>query len=101
VYLTLTFFSPVSLILNIIILGIIFFLIARDLKDSSRHKFYIVSLLLTALFFIFSSTGFLNLILVSAERSFLSVATLAGMLAYFFANLAGALFSLYLKIRES
>ena len=51
-YLIFTLLGFVSLILNVIIITALYFLIRRDLKDSDNHKYYIFSLIPTALFFI-------------------------------------------------
>ena len=86
IYLAFTFFSYTSLLLNIIIIAALYFLVTRDLKDEDNHKYYIYSLFLTALFFIFSTSGFGVYVLGLAEKLLFSLATIAGLLIYLFAN---------------
>ena len=81
-----TFISYTSLILNLILLIAFFFLIRRDLKQKDNHKYYLASLFLTALFFIFSSTGLINDFLVLTEKMLLSIAIVSVIATYVFAN---------------
>ena len=89
IYLAFTFFSYTSLLLNIIIIAALYFLVMKDLKDKDNHKYYIASLFLTALFFIFSTTGFTTAIVKWFNTLLISEATLAAFLAYAFANIIG------------
>ena len=86
IYLAFDFFSYTSLLLNIIIITALYFLITRDLKDADNHHYYLTSLFLTALFFIFSNGSFIQSILHLAETLLLSLATAAALLIYLFAN---------------
>ena len=86
IYLAFTFLSYTSLLLNIAIITALYFLVARNLKDTDNHKYYIISLFLTALFFIFSNSGFIQYILHLTETLLLSLAVIAAFLIYIFAN---------------
>ena len=88
-YLAYTFTSATSLILNIIVVTALFFLIKKDLKDEDNHKYYITSLLITALFFIFSSTMPIESFLKLTQKLLLSVVSVAALMAYLFAQLTG------------
>jgi len=88
IYLAFTFFSYTSLLLNVALITALYLLIKKDLKDKDNHKYYIASLLLTAVFLIFSSSGFGEYALKLAERALLSIASVAGLLVYFFAHLS-------------
>ena len=86
-FLMFAFFSYPSFFLNVIILVTLYFLIKRDLKNYHRNRYYIASLLLTALFFISSTSGVAKEFLLVAERLSLSYLTAAAALVYIFANL--------------
>ena len=89
VYLVFTFFGYTSLVLNIILITALYFLIIKDLKNRSHHKYYLFALIPSALFFIFSLTGFISLIINGIHRLFISEATLAVFMVYLFANAIG------------
>ena len=99
-YLILTFFSITSLILNIIIITILYFLITRDLKDSDNHKYYVASLLLTALFLIFNNAIFINYIFGLTQKLLLSLVTVAGLLVYIFAHIVGFVYEYYHHLKQ-
>jgi len=86
VYLVLTFLSFASLILNLIIITALYFLIRKDLKDNNNHKYYIFSLIPTALFFIFSGTGIISNLIKFTETLLLSLVTVAALLVYLLAH---------------
>jgi formate hydrogenlyase subunit 3/multisubunit Na+/H+ antiporter MnhD subunit len=98
IYLILTFLSYTSLFLNLIILIALFFLISKDLKDKDNHKYYLASLLLTAILFIFSATT-LNL-LVLTEKMLLSPAIVAVIGVYVFANLIAFIYESFHYIKQ-
>ena len=100
IYLVFDFFSYTSLFLNIIIITALYFLITRDLKDADNHNYYIASLFLTALFFIFSSSGIIQSILHLAETLLLSLATVAASLIYLLANAAALIYEGSQHLRE-
>ena len=100
IYLVFTFLSYTSLLLNIIIITALYFLVARDLKDEDNHKYYIYSLFFTALFFIFSSSGFIQYILHLTETLLLSLAAVAGLLVYLFANAAALAYEGFQHLKE-
>src|SRR3989338_6775039 len=77
IFLAITFLSYASLFLNLIILTILYFLISKDLKDRTNHKYYLFSLLLTAIFFIFSATGFIKNFFILTEKMLLSTPIVA------------------------
>lgn len=87
VFLLFSFFSYYAIFTNILLLAILFFLIRRDLKDSDSSKYYIASLGLTALFFIFSASLLVKELLLISERLMLSYATIAIALIYVCANM--------------
>ena len=85
-FLVFTFFSSASFILNLIILIALFWRIKSNLLDKDDHKHYLVAILLTALFFIYSGSGFAKSILELGERLLISSITLAAALVYLFAH---------------
>ena len=89
IYLFFKFTSSTSLILNIIIITALYFLITKDLKDSDNHKYYIWSLFLTALFFIFSTTGLISSFLALTEKLLISMVAVGVLLVYLFSQLTG------------
>ena len=101
IYLAFTFFSYTSLLLNIIIIAALYFLVTRDLKDEDNHKYYIYSLFLTALFFIFSTSGFGTYVLGLTEKLLFSLATVAGLLIYLFANAIALSYEGFQHLKEN
>ena len=99
-YLAYTFTSTTSLILNILIVTALYFLIKRDLKDEDNHKYYISSLLITALFFISSSTMPIEYFLKSTQKLLLSVVSVATFMVYLFAQVTGLIYE-YIKHLKS
>ena len=87
-FLIFEFFSPASLVLNLIILAALSWRIAKNLSDKNNHKHYLVSLLPAALFFIYSGSGFAKLILGFGERLLISNITIAAILVYLFSHIA-------------
>ena len=100
IYLAFTFFSYTSLLLNVVLITALYFLVKKDLKDEDNHKYYIASLLLTALFFIFSASGFGEYVLQLAEKALLSIVSVAGLLVYLFAHLAALIYEGFRHIKE-
>lgn len=100
VFLIFTFFSYTSLFLNLVIILALYFLIKKDLKDRDNHKYYLVSLLLTAMFFISSTAGFVNSLLVTAQRMLLSIVTVAIIGVYAFAHLMAFIHQSYSHLKE-
>ena len=100
VFLAITFLSYTSLFLNLIIIIILYFLIRKDLKDRTNHKYYIFSLLLTAIFFIFSASGLIKDFLVLTEKMLLSTPIIAVILIYVFAHLIAYIHELYHYLKE-
>ena len=101
VYLGYTFTSVISLILNVIIVTAFYFLIKRDLKDEDNHKYYIASLLLTASFFIFSSAMPIEPFLKLTQKLLISAVSVAAIIAYLFAQLAGFVYEYVLHLKQS
>ncbi len=99
-YVILTFTGYISLFMSLAVLILSYFLIIHDLKDKDNHKFYLVSLLLTALFLIFSSTGIIDSFLGLAYRIGLSIIAVTSLLVFLFANLARIAFELYQDMKE-
>ena len=95
-----TFLSSASLILNIIILIALSWRISRNLSDKDNHKYYLVAILLTALFFIYSGSGFAKSILELGESLLISSITIAAALVYLFAHIAYNAHKFYLYIRK-
>ena len=81
-YLIMTFFSLTSLFLNFILITALYFLIRKNLKDKDNHKYYIVSLFLTALFFIFSYTTLIHDFIILTKQILLSLVTYIVGLVY-------------------
>lgn len=100
IYLIFNFLGYVSLILNIIIITALYFLITKDLKDEDNHKYYLASLFLTALFFIFSTTGLISSFLALTEKLLISMVSVAGLLIYLFAQLAGFVYEYSKHLKE-
>ena len=100
VYLAYTFTNATSLILNIIVVTALYFLIKRDLKDEDNHKYYITSLLITALFFIFSATMPIESFLKLTQKLLLSVVSVSALMTYLFAQLTGLVYE-YIKHLKS
>ena len=98
-FLLFAFFSSASFILNLIILIALFWRIRVNLSDKDNHKHYLISILLTALFFIYSGSGFAKSILELGERLLISNITLAVILVYLFAHITynASKFYTYLK----
>ena len=86
-FLLFALFSYTSFFINAIALVTLYFLIKRDLRDHHSSRYYIASLLLTALLFISSTSGAAKEFLLVAERLALSYLTAAVALVYIFANI--------------
>ena len=99
-FLTFAFFSSASFILNLIILIVLFWRIRANLSDKGNHKHYLAAILLTALFFIYSGSGFAKSILELGERLLISSITLAVILVYLFAHITYNVHKSYLYIRK-
>jgi len=99
-YLIFTLFGQISLFLNLIILIALFFLIRKDLKDNDGHKYYLISLFLTAMLFIFSSTGLIKNFLVLTEKLLLSTAIVSVIAVYVFANLTALIYEAFIHLKE-
>ncbi len=100
VFLMFTFFSYAALFLNLIILIALYFLITRDLRSRDNHKYYLASLLLTAIFFISSAAGFAKNFLALADRIMLSAVTVSVIAVYVFAHFAAFIYEYYRHLRE-
>ncbi len=99
-FIVFAFFSSASFILNLIILIALFWRIKKNLSDKDNHKYYLVSILLTALFFIYSGSGFAKSILELGERLLISNITLAVILVYLFAHITYNIHKSYPYIRK-
>ena len=75
-------------------------LIARDLKDKEHHKYYVWSLLLTSIFFIFSYTNAVNSIIVLFEKMYVSLATLVVFGVFLFARALALAYEYYNHLKE-
>ena len=100
VYLILTFLSYTSLLLNLIILIALYFLISKDLKGRDNYKYYLASLLLTAIFFIFSATGFIKDFLILTEKMLLSTVIVSIIMVYLFAHLTALVYESYYYLKQ-
>jgi hypothetical protein len=101
VYLMLTFLSYTSLFINLILIMALYFLITKDIKDRDNHKYYLVSLLLTAIFFIFSASGgFAKNFLILMEKMLLSPAIVAVIAVYVFANLIAFIYEYFHHLKR-
>ena len=90
-FLVFTFFSYTSLFVNILLIGTLLYLIKKDLKKGNG-KYYIASMFLTALCFIFSASGIGKELLLISERLMLSYVTLALALIYILGNAVAFLY---------
>ena len=99
VILIFAFLGYVPLLLNLAILVAMFFVIKKDLRDTSNHKYYLFSLLLTAIFFILSTSATKNFITLTEEILF-SIVTLAVLAVYVFAYLLIFLHKGYLYLKK-
>ncbi|MBW2977004.1 hypothetical protein KY347_06170 [Candidatus Woesearchaeota archaeon] len=100
VFLIYTFVSYASLVLNLIILIALCFLIIKDLKDKDNHKYYLISLLLTAIFLISSNTALIKSLLALADKILLSIAIVSVIAVYLFAHLAALVYESYHYLKE-
>ena len=99
-FLVSAFFSSASFVLNLIILIALSWRIKSNLSDKDAHKYYLAAILLTALFFIYSGSGFAKSILELGERLLISNITLAVILVYLFAHITYNVHKSYLYIRK-
>ena len=95
-----TFFSYTSLLLNLIILVGLYFLIRKDLKDKDNHKYYLFSLLFTAIFFILSNTEFIKNILILTQKLLLSAAIIPVIGVYIFAQVIALVHESYHYLKK-
>lgn len=87
-YLLFTFTAYVALGVNIIVLIAFAILINKNLKKKEMKRYYLISLLLTAIVLIFSEYGiFYTLMRIMTKNLFLSELTIAVLLVYGFANI--------------
>lgn len=87
-YLLFTFTTYVSFLVNVILLIALVILINKDVKRKEMHRYYLISLVLTAFAFILSDYGiFYTLLRILEKNLFLSVITISFLLIYAFANL--------------
>jgi|TARA_Y100000310_G_scaffold91835_1_gene89306 hypothetical protein len=100
VFLIITFLSYTSLFLNLIILIALYFLISKDLKDRANHKYYLISLFLTAIFFIFSGTGFVKNFLFLTEKMLLSIAIVSVIILYILVHLISFVYEAHHHLKE-
>ncbi len=99
-FLIFSFFSSASFVLNLIILIALFWRIKTNLSDKDNHKHYLAALLLTALFFIYSGSGFAKSILELGERLLISNITLAVILVYLFAHISYTASNFYTYLKK-
>ena len=95
-----SFFSSASFVLNLVILIALFWRIKKNLSEKDNHKHYLTAILLTALFFIYSGSGFAKSILELGERLLISNITLAVILVYLFAHITYNVHKSYLYISK-
>ena len=91
-YLFLNFLGYTSLILNLVIITVFFLLIRNNLKEEDNHKYYVFSLLITAIFLIFSSSGVIGSFLALTEKLLISIASITVILVYLFAHLIALIY---------
>jgi len=95
-----TFINYTSLFLNLIILITSYFLINKDLKDKKYHKYYLIALLLTALFYILSNISIIKSLLVFTEILLISSITTTIIIVYSFAHLVAIIYKYYKNIND-
>ena len=83
------FFTGASLFLNPVLLGLMLILTSIDIKKKYLQKYYLISLFLTAIFFILSNSNPIKSLLALASKASLSLFTMAFILIYVFAHLSG------------
>ena len=99
-YLSSVFFSSVSFILNLIILIALFWRIRRNLSDKENHKYYLLALLLTALFFVHSGSGIPKYVLELGEKILISKITITVVLVYLFAHVVFNAYKGYIYFKK-
>src|SRR3989338_8069290 len=72
-----SFFKGVSLFINLVLIALILILLSTDLKKKELHKYYLISLFATAIFFIFSSTKPIKALLDLTTYTSLSLFTVS------------------------
>ena len=100
-YLLFTFTTYVSFFINIALLVALVILINKDVKKKEMHRYYLISLVLTAIVFIFSDYGvFYTLLRILEKNLFLSVITITFLLVYAFANMGILLVNSLEKLKK-
>jgi hypothetical protein len=89
-----------ALLLNLIIIIILLFRIKRDTRHKSKQKYYLFSLLLTAIFFISSAAAPIKNFIAFTEKMLLTNITLAIILVYAFAYLLILIRIIFRYLRE-
>ncbi|MBS3101995.1 hypothetical protein J4458_00945 [Candidatus Woesearchaeota archaeon] len=84
-----SFFKGVSLFINLVLIALILILLSTDLKKKELHKYYLISLFATAIFFILSSTKPIKALLDLTTYTSLSLFTVAFILVYVLAHISG------------
>ncbi|MBU90290.1 hypothetical protein CMO94_02010 [Candidatus Woesearchaeota archaeon] len=100
IFLIFTLFAKISLLINLVILIALYFLIKKDLKDKDNHKYYLISLFLTAIFFILSTFGFVKDFLMLTEKMLLSVVIVSVIVLYIFAHVIAFVYEYYIHLKE-
>lgn len=82
-------FFPVSVFFSLILIITFFILIKKSLKQKEMLRYFMISLLLTAIFLIFSSNSFLKILFdVLEKKLFLSQLIFPFVLIYFFMKIS-------------
>ncbi len=92
---TLYVFSAGFFLLNLVIALVLWYFISKDLKRHHNHKYYIGSLLVTAIFFILSITNIGAFVLLWAQKLYISPLTLAIFCVYGFAQVIGLVYEMF------
>ena len=83
-----SFFTGESLFFNLVLLGLLLILLSNDLKKEELHKYYLISLFLTAIMFILSDARPIAAILNLFSKASLSLFLAAFVFIYIFAHVS-------------
>ena len=81
-------FTEESLFLNLSLLGLLLILLSNDLKKEELHKYYLISLFLTAIMFILSNAKPIAALLNLFSKAYLSLIMTAFVFVYILAHIS-------------
>ena len=83
-----SFFTGESLFFNLVLLGLLLILLSNDLKKEELHKYYLISLFLTAIMFILSNTKPIAALLNLFSKASLTLFVAAFVFIYILAHIS-------------